>query len=122
MLLLLTLDVLLMLFNTLGKFSRNRAYGGSTSQWTSRVTTRDQDRYCYIRNTHLSNRFQTATATGGISARRPYVVCVLARRHRVNRVHWARTHQRWLRQQWNSVLFSDESRFTIRRGDDRVRL
>ena len=66
-----------------------------------RVTTRGQD--CYIRNTHLRNRFQTTTATaanthgthnnrisiqtlrnhlheGGLSARRPYVGCVLAQR------------------------------------------
>ena len=108
-----------------------------------RVTTRGQD--CYIRNTHLLNRFQTATATAantdgthnnhisaqtvrycllkcGLSARRPYVVCVLARRHRVSLINWERTRQRWLRQQWNSVLLSDKSRITIHRGDDRVRV
>ena len=76
----------------------------------------------YIRNTHLRNRFETATATaantdgtqnnrisiqtvrkrlreGDLSARRPYVGCVLARRQRLNRINWAHTHQRWLRQQ-----------------------
>ena len=96
-----------------------------------RVTTRSHDRY--IRNTYLRNRFQTVTATaantpgtqnnrisvqtvrnrlrkGGLSARRPYVGCVLARLHRVNRVNWVRSHQHWLGQQWNSVPFSDESR------------
>ena len=100
------------------------------------VTTRGQDRY--IRNTHLRNRSQTATATaaythgthknrtsaqtvrnrlreGGLSANRPYLVCVSVRRHRVIRVNWARTHQSWLRQQCNNVLFSDKSRFTIHR-------
>ena len=57
---------------------------------------------------------------GRLIARRPYVGCVLARRHLVNRVNWARRHQRWLRQQWNSeFFFSDESRFTIYRGDCR---
>ena len=108
-----------------------------------RVTTRGPDRY--IRNTNLRNRFQTATATaanthgthyirisaqtvrnrlheGGLSARRPYVSCVLPLRHRVNRLNWARIHQRCLKQQWNSVFFSDESRFTIHRGDGRVRV
>ena len=93
----------------------------------------------------LLNRFQTATATaanthgthiscisvqivrnrlheGGLGARRPYVGCVLGRRHRVNRVNLARKHQRWLRQQWNSVLFSDESRVTIHRRDGTVRV
>ena len=103
-----------------------------------RVTTRGQDRY--IRNTHRRNCFQTAKATaanthsthnnrisahtapnrlceGGLSARRPYVGCVL--RHRVN---LARTHQLRLRQRWNSVIFSRESKFTIHRVDGRVRL
>ena len=54
---------------------------------------------------------------GGLSAR---VGCVLAQRHHLNRVSWARTHQCWLRQQYNSVLFFDESRVTIHRGDGRV--
>ena len=40
--------------------------------------------------------------------------------HRVNRGKWARTYQRWLRQRWNCILFSNESRFTIHRSDDRV--
>ena len=48
-----------------------------------------------------------------LSARRPYVGYVLARLHIVNRVNWAHTHQRWLKQQLNSVLFSDESRFRL---------
>ena len=83
-----------------------------------RDTTRGQD--LYIRNIHLHNRFQTATATaannadthnnriaaqtvlnrlreGGLSARRPYVGCVSARHHPINHVFSARTHQRWLR-------------------------
>ena len=93
------------------------------------ATMRGQDRY--IRNTDLRNRLQTATATaantpgthknrisaqtvryrlreGGLSACCPYDGCVLARCNRVNCVNC--THQRWLRQQWNSVLFSEESR------------
>ena len=56
----------------------------------------------------------------GLNARCPYVGCVLARRHRVNRVNCTRTHQRCLRQQWNNVISSDESRFTIHRADGRV--
>ena len=93
----------------------------------------------------MRNRFRTATATaanthgthnncistqtvrnsvrkGRLSIRHPYIGCVLAPRHRVNRINWACTHQRWLRQQWNSVLFSEESRLTIYRGDGRVQV
>ena len=107
------------------------------------VMIHEQD--CYIWNTHLHNRFQTATATAAnthsthnnripaqtvsnrlrgsrLSARHPYVGCVLGRRHRINHVNWAHTYQRWLRQQWNSILFSGEWRFTIHRGDGRVRI
>ena len=82
--------------------------------------TRGQDHY--IRNTHLHNRFQTATATaanthgthnnrisaktvrirlreGGLSAHFPYVGCVLARHYCLNCLNWACTYQCWLRQQ-----------------------
>ena len=76
-----------------------------------RVTTRGQDRY--IMNTHLRNRFQTASADNkpglhnnrispqtvrnrlwenGLHVRRPYVGCVLTQRHRQNRLNWARVH------------------------------
>ena len=102
-----------------------------------RVTTRGQ--YCYIMNTHLCNRFQTATATAAntpglhnnricaqtvrnrlrendLYARRPYVGCILTQRHRQHRLNWARIHNRCIRRRWNTVLFSDESRFSLR-GD-----
>ena len=70
-------------------------------------------------NTHQRNRFQTATAAntpgtnsnrvssqtvrnrlrdGDLRESRPYVGCILTRHHRVNRVNWARTHHRWIRQ------------------------
>ena len=48
-------------------------------------------------------------------------VCA-SRRHCINHVNWARTHQRWLIQQWNSILFSEESRFIIHLGDGTVRI
>jgi hypothetical protein len=98
-----------------------------------------------FRNTHLRKRFQTATPTvvntpgthntvyrpklwandcwrtgfGGRGATWTSTICWLSfeRRHRVNRFNGARTHQRWLRQQLKSVLFSDESRFSIHRAE-----
>ena len=110
-----------------------------------RAKTRGQD--IYIMNTHLRNRFQTATATAantpglhnnqislqtvrnrvrenGLHARRPCVgwVLTLTQRHRQNCVNWARVHTRWIRQRWNTVLFLDESRFSLQRGDCRVRV
>ena len=77
------------------------------------VTTRGQDRN--IRITHIASKLphlllQTlmihittvylpklcaiTLREGGLSARRPYVGCVLARGHRVNSVNWARKRQR----------------------------
>ena len=31
-------------------------------------------------------------------------------------------HTRWIRRRWNTVLFPDESRFSLQRGDGRVRV
>ena len=107
-----------------------------------RVTTARQDGY--IRQLHLRNRFTSASATGrqmvgrrgpvsgrtvrrrlyaaGLIARRPYVGPILTQQHRQRRLRWATVHGRWTRQQWASVLFSDESRFTLSRSDGRARV
>lgn len=108
-----------------------------------RVTTPRQDRR--IRTLHLRNRFQSATDTAAITpgrtnnrisaqtvrnrlaernirCRRPYVGQVLTRRHRRARLDWERHHGRWTRNQWNTVLFSDESRFLLDRFDRRSRV
>ena len=105
------------------------------------VTTHGQD--CLIMNTHLRNRLQTATATAantpglhnnqisaqtvcnrlwenGLHARRPYIGCVLTQHHRQNCPNWARVHARWIWRHWNTVLFSDESRSSLQRGDGKV--
>ena len=108
-----------------------------------RVTTQVQDNR--IRTRHLRNRRLPATRTAavtigshnrpisahtvirrlrerGIRARRPYVGPVLTRRHRQARSQWCHAHRRWLARQWNQVLFSDESRFTLEKADGRVRV
>lgn len=38
---------------------------------------------------------------------------LLTERHRKARLEWAKTHRAWSVEQWKSVLFSDESNFTI---------
>lgn len=108
-----------------------------------RVTTPQQDRF--IRLEHLRDRFRTATRTATetpgrhrprISAqtvrrrlrenhlknRRPYKGPVLTQRHKRQRLDWARRHLPWTRQRWNTVLFSDESRFHLSRADGRTRI
>ena len=111
---------------------------GSTNDLPLRVTMRGQDRY--IMNTDLHDRSQSLSTTAantpglhnnlisaqtvcncllenGLHPRRPYVGCVLTQRHRQNRFNWARVHTRWIRRRWNTVLFSDESRFSLQRDE-----
>ena len=94
-----------------------------------RVTTPAEDRYLALsvrrrRNTavpqlfadHLvaSGRRISATAlrrrlhNAGMYARRPFECIPLNGRHRNARLRWAREHVSWTRQQWASVLFTDE--------------
>jgi transposase len=102
------------------------------------VTTPAQDRY--IRTSHLVDRYRMATTTArvtpethnpSISAQtvlnrlreaglRPVVRQVLTRQHRQQSRLWAQTHRRWTRQDWQKVLFTDESRFCLTRGDGRI--
>lgn len=105
-----------------------------------RVTTQRQDNH--IRLTHLRNRFQTASLTArtipglrpissrtvrnrlrehNIRPRRPAIRPVLQPRHRVARLAWARRHLRFRLQDWNTILFTDESRFHLDSHDGRLR-
>ncbi|ROL45721.1 5-hydroxytryptamine receptor 3A [Anabarilius grahami] len=108
-----------------------------------RVTTPAQDRY--IRISHLRDRYRMATTTArvtpgthnpsisaqtvrkrlreaGLRACRPVVRQVLTRHHQQQRRLWAQTHLRWTRQEWQKVLFTDESRCCLTRGDGRIRV
>ena len=108
-----------------------------------RVTTPNQDRY--IQLTHARDRFLPATATArqtvgnhnrpinehtvrrrlhayGMRSRRPYVGNILTRRHKQARLAWANAHLRWPRQQWATVLFTDESKFNLSYADGRARV
>ena len=106
-----------------------------------RVTTPRHDRF--IRLCHLRNRFETPSHTAsvipgmrrisprtvrrrlaeaGLRARRPYRGPMLTQRHRQQRLEWSRRHLRWTIRDWQEVLFTDESRFTLRHADGRVRV
>ena len=106
-----------------------------------RVTTPAQDRY--IQKSHLRNRYRMATTTArvtpetpnpSISAQtvrnrlreaglrdcRPVVRQVLTKHHQQQCRLWAQTHCRWTRQDWQKVLFTDESWFYLTRGDGQI--
>ena len=105
-----------------------------------RVTSQRTDRV--IRLTHLRRRFQAATETAnatpgrnrprispqtvrrrlreaGIRCRRPYYGARLTRGHRVRRRNWAAAHARWRRNDWQNVLFTDETKVMVDSSDKR---
>ena len=109
----------------------------------SKSDNSNQDRQ--IRLANLRDRFKTATSTARetpgrykqrisgqtvrrrlkqsrLTARRPYRGPVLTRRHRTQRLQWARGHLQWNRLRWRGVLSSDESRFHLSRSDGRTRI
>ena len=101
-----------------------------------RVTTPVQDRY--IRTSHLRDRYRMMETTArvtpgthnpsisaqtdrnrraaGLRACRPVVRQVLTRHHR------QQTHRRWTRKDWQKVLFTDQARCCLTRGDGRIRV
>uniref|UniRef100_A0AAZ3ST77 Tc1-like transposase DDE domain-containing protein n=1 Tax=Oncorhynchus tshawytscha TaxID=74940 RepID=A0AAZ3ST77_ONCTS len=106
-----------------------------------RVTTPAQD--WYIRTSHLRDRYRMATTTArvipgthnpaisaqivcnrlreaGLRACRPVVRQVLTRHHLQQHRLWEQTHRHWTRQDWQKVLFPDESWFGLTRGDGRI--
>ena len=106
-----------------------------------RVTSHVQDRYIRLRS--LRNRFANAVTIAGdlpfrrrissrtvlrrltvvgIRPRRPYRGPYLTRRHLRQRLEWACRKLRWTIRRWGRVLFTDESRFLLRRVDGRARV
>ncbi|GFU85363.1 transposable element Tcb2 transposase [Trichonephila clavipes] len=80
-----------------------------------RATTPAEDRR-RISATTVRNRLHNA----GLYARRPVVCVPLNGRQRRNRLCWAREHVSWTQQQWASVLFTDESRFSMESDSGRL--
>lgn len=57
-----------------------------------------------------------------LHSRRPAKGPQLTRQHRQDRLRFARYHQDWNDEQWGTVLFTDESRFSRRSPDGRERV
>ena len=107
------------------------------------ATTPAQDQY--IRTSHLRDRYRMATTTArvtpgthnpsnsaqtvrnrlreaGLRACGPVVRQVFTRHHRQQSRLCAQTQCRWTRQDWQKVLFTNESQFCFTRGDGRIRI
>ncbi|CAD6197620.1 unnamed protein product [Caenorhabditis auriculariae] len=49
----------------------------------------------------------------GIMGRRPVKKPLISEKNRAARVKWAKEHLNWTRQDWNKILWSDESKFLL---------
>lgn len=108
-----------------------------------RVTTDEQDRYLaqIARRNPTSSipelKRQLVQATGvGVSletvrkrlrarnlfSRRQLRVPELSRENKINRLNWCLEHQNWTIEDWQNVLFSDETRIGLRSDDRRIRV
>ncbi|GFY24110.1 transposable element Tcb2 transposase [Trichonephila clavipes] len=56
---------------------------------------------------------QAIGVSRSLYARRPIVCVRLTSRHRRDHREWATEHVNWRRNEWNNVLLSDESRFSV---------
>jgi len=50
----------------------------------------------------------------GLRGRRPYKEIILTANHARARLNWVTAHRRWTINEWNKLLFTDESRFCVR--------
>lgn len=108
-----------------------------------RSTTADQDRKLvnkvmedrHLTSTQLRHSFLAATGVSvseqtvrnrlhavNLRARRPHIVRPLSAHHREARKTWSQKHARWTAKQWDSVMFSDESIYTLNARDGRLRV
>ncbi|GFX10172.1 HTH_Tnp_Tc3_2 domain-containing protein [Trichonephila clavipes] len=106
------------------------SYNTCRRPFSSSFGTKEKNHYCVpqlvadhfqasgrrISATTVRNRLHNA----GLYARRPVVCVPLNGRQRRNRLCWAREHVSWTQQQWASVLFTDESRFTMESDSGRL--
>lgn len=125
------------------RFRQTGSYERRPGSGRKRVTSARDDRY--VVSLSLRNRFQTSVETcnelrrargvnvssrtvirrlqeNGLRAFRPATGPRLLVRHRQDRLRFARDHVNWTRDQWSRVLWTDESRFSLRSPDGRERV
>lgn len=82
-----------------------------------------RNRLQHVRQTNVSERtVRRRLGEANLTSRRPATGPELLRRHRIARLHFARIHEHWGENEWGRVLFTDESRFSLRSPDGRERV
>ncbi|GFW70644.1 transposable element Tcb1 transposase [Trichonephila clavipes] len=85
----------------------------SLSQITSEVNS-------HLRNpisaTTIQRELHASNLYGRVGIRKPLVTA----RHALQQRQWCRTHRQWTPQQWQQVIWSDESKFTLFQTTGRV--
>ncbi|GFY36390.1 transposable element Tcb1 transposase [Trichonephila clavipes] len=90
---------------------RNRRQrAGEIARHTTQATGRLISRFTVARRLH----------GGGLFARRPVRCIPLTPAHRRRRSLWYREHRNWRDNEWGRVLFTDESRFSLRSDSHRI--
>lgn len=82
-----------------------------------------RNRLHQVRGVNVSERtVRRRLEEANLQSRRPATGPELTREHRTARLRFAREHHDWTEQQWERVLFTDESRFGVRSPDGRERV
>ncbi|GFT06305.1 transposable element Tcb2 transposase [Trichonephila clavipes] len=90
---------------------RNRRQtAGEIARHTTQATGRPISRFTVARRLH----------GGDLFARRPVRCVPLTPAHRRRRSLWCREHRNWRDNEWGRVLFTDESRFSLRSDSHRI--
>lgn len=58
----------------------------------------------------------------GLRCHRPAIVPDMNAQHERHRLRWCHHRRRWNRVEWGNILFSDESRFCLKKNDGRIRV
>ncbi|GFV46845.1 transposable element Tcb2 transposase [Trichonephila clavipes] len=89
---------------------KQAAETGEIARHTTQATGRPISRFTVARRLH----------GGGLFARRPVRCVPLTPAHRRRRSLWCRKHWNWRDNEWERVLFADESRFSLSRDSHRI--
>ncbi|GFX92918.1 transposable element Tc3 transposase [Trichonephila clavipes] len=96
--------------HVVGARRNRRQTAGEIARHTTQATGRPISRFTVARRLH----------GGGLFARRPVRCVPLTPAHRRRRSLWYREHRNWRDNEWERVLFTDESRFSLSSDSHRI--